>query len=517
MVALLGFTAVLVAASGAGLVAGRLRPRPETPASVRSPLAAWALGGGENGTLATWFLLGGSIFTAYTFVAVPALVYGVGGLGFFAVPYTIVVFQLAYLVLPALWRRAAVHGWLTPADVVRDRFGSPALALAVALTGLLATMPYIALQLLGLGALLSALGVAGGGVTSDLALTATFAVLAVGTYRHGLRTPTVVAVVKGVLIFAAAGVLAVAVLHRARGARPVFEGAAAALAGTPGAGLVLPPQLASSYVTLALGSAVALLLYPHVLLPSFAARDAGVLRRNAVALLAWTALLGLLALGGLAALSSGVTVPPGHAELAVPRLVREVLPDLPAGLVLGAVGVGALVPAAVMSVAAASGFASNVYLEYVNPRALPEQVRSVARTVSVLVKLGAVAFVLGLRTQDAISLQLLGGVWILQTLPAVLLGLAWRWVHRYALLAGLVTGVVAGTWLCAAQGFVAVTAVTVGGWSLGVYAGIVALGLNLAVAVLLTPLLNRWGISRGTDSTWSSARGTLRSEWEASA
>ena len=140
-----------------------------------------------------------------------------------------------------------------------------------------------------------------------------------------------------------------------------------------------------------------------------------------------------------------------------------------------------------------------------------------ARGVSVLVKLGALVFVLGLRTQDAISLQLLGGVWILQTLPAVLLGFVWRRVHRYALMAGLVLGVVTGTWLCAAQGFVAVTTVGVGGTGVGVYSGLVALAVNLAVAAGLTPLLDRWGVARGTDSTWSASRGTLRSEWEASA
>ena len=136
MGAVLGFGAVLGLASLVGVVAGRGR-RPAT-------LEGWALAGRRNGGVATWFLLGGSIFTAYTYVAVPALVYGVGALGYFAVPYTIVAMQLAFLVLPALWRRAAAHGWLGPADVVRDRFGSPALALTVALTGLLATMPYVA-------------------------------------------------------------------------------------------------------------------------------------------------------------------------------------------------------------------------------------------------------------------------------------------------------------------------------------------------------------------------------------
>jgi SSS family solute:Na+ symporter len=306
------------------------------------------------------------------------------------------------------------------------------------------------------------------------------------------------------------------VLRGSGGSARVFDEAGALLDAAPGASLLLPDQLASSYVTLAVGSAVALLLYPHVLLPTFAARDADVLRRNAVGLLAWSALLAVLALFGLVALAADVHVPEGSAELAVPALVRQLLPDVPAGLVLGAVGIGALVPAAVMSVAVGSSFANNVYLEYVNPRALPERVHQVARTVSVLVKIGALAFVLGLRTQDTILLQLLGGVWILQTLPAVLLALLVRWPHRYALVAGLVVGVVSGTWLVASQGFVAVTFVQVGGVQVGVYAGLVALAVNLAVVVLLTPLLDRFGASRGTDSTWSAARGTMRREWEAS-
>jgi len=513
---LLAFAAVLAAASLLGLLAGRFTgARAGDPSSA---LERWALGGRRNGTLATWFLLGGSIFTAYTFVAVPALMFGVGALGFFAVPYTVVVFQLAYLVLPPLWRAAAAHGWLTPADAVRDRFGSPALALAVAVTGVLATMPYVALQLLGLGALLTALGVPDHGLASDLALTATFAVLALGTYRHGLRTPTVVAVVKGVGLFAATALLVGAVLQRFGGAGRVFDEAGLRLGDgsgdRPGAGVLLPDALGSSYVTLAIGSAAALLLYPHVLLPTFAARDERVLRRNAVGLLAWSGLLAVLALCGLAALAAQVRAPAGNAELAVPALVRELLPDVPAGLVLGAIGIGALVPAAVMSVAVGTTFASNVYLEYVNPRALPDQVQQVARTVSVVVKLGALAFVLGLRSQDAILLQLLGGVWILQTLPAVLLALVARWPHRYALMAGLVVGVVAGTWLIASQGFVAVTVLRVGGVQVGVYAGLVALAANLAVTAALTPVLDRLGVARGTDSTRTGMRGTLRREWE---
>lgn len=495
---LLPFATVLVLASGIMLAAGRAR-RPATPVPGEE-FVAWALLGRRNGTISTWFLLGGTIFTVYTFVAVPALVYGVGGLGFFAVPYTIVVFQLGYLVLPRLWRQAVRHGWTTPADIVRDRFDSPVLAVAVSLTGLLATMPYIALQLLGVAALLSVMGLPAHGPAADLALTATFAVLAVGTYRRGLAAPAVVAVLKGVLLFLLTGLLIGLVLHATGGTGALFARAGTVPVGESGESgdsLPLPAGLGPAYVSLAAGSALALLLYPHVLLPAFAARSADVLRRTSLGLLAWTALLAALALAGLGARALGVLAPRGKAELAIPMLVRDLLPPAQTGLVLGAIAIGALVPAAVMSVAAASTFATNIYLEYVNPTAIPAQVTRVAKVVSVLVKFAALVFVLGLGAQEAITLQLLGGVWILQTLPAVLLGLRARRPHRYALLGGLVVGLCLGTGLVAAQGFVAVTEISVGGVSLGIYAGLLALAGNLAVTFALTPVLDRIGVTRG--------------------
>jgi SSS family solute:Na+ symporter len=505
--------AVLAAVSGLTLLAGRGRFRHRN-VPPGGELAEWALAGRGYGAVRSWFLLGGSVFTAYTFVAVPALVYGVGGLGFFAVPYTIVVFQLAYVLLPWLHRAAAVHGWVTPADAVRDRYGSPSLSLAVALTGILATMPYVALQLLGLSALLTVLGVPEQGPWADAALTATFAVLALGTYRHGLRAPALIAVVKGVGVFVVTGACVWLGLRAVGGPGPLFAQAGTLLRGRPGAGVLLPAGLGSSYVTLAVGSALALLLYPHVLLPAFAARDEDTLRRTSIGLLGWTALLGVVALAGTAALARGVRVPAGRAELAVPQLVHLSLPAPLAGAVLGVVGIGALVPAAVMSVAAASTFASNVYLEYVNPTALPSQVTQVARVVSVVVKLGALAFVLGLRSQDAITLQLLGGVWILQTLPAVVIGLRVHRLHRYALLAGLGVGVALGTALVAAQGFVAVTRFSVAGHEVGVYAGLVALVANLAVVAVLTPVLDAAGVPRGLDGTGLRLAGFARREWQ---
>src|ERR1700726_4751368 len=164
-------------------------------------LHEWGLGGRRFGTLITWFLLGGDIYTAYTFIAVPALMFGAGALGFFAVPYTIMVYPFVFAVFPRLWSVARQHGYITAGDFVRGRYGNRWLALAVAATGILATMPYIALQLVGIQVVIAALGITGQGLLGDLPLVIAFVILAAFTYTSGLRAPAAIAIVKDTLIW----------------------------------------------------------------------------------------------------------------------------------------------------------------------------------------------------------------------------------------------------------------------------------------------------------------------------
>src|SRR4028119_816508 len=177
--------------TGLGFFASRWRR-----AESLEHLDEWGLGGRNFGTWVTSFLAGGALYTAYTFVAVPALIYGAGALGFFAVPYTIIVYPMVFLVAPRLWSVAHRNGYVTPADFVRGRHGSSTLALAVAVTGIIATMPYIALPLIGIEAVLKATGIEG-----QLPLWIAFAVLAAYTYQAGLRGPALIAFVKDTLIY----------------------------------------------------------------------------------------------------------------------------------------------------------------------------------------------------------------------------------------------------------------------------------------------------------------------------
>ena len=157
-----------------------------------SQMHEWGLGGRQFGPWVTWFLLGGDLYTAYTVIAVPALVYSVGAYGFFAVPYTIIIYPFLYLALPRLWAVSHKRGYITAGDFVLGRYGSRPLELAVALTGILATMPYIALQLVGMEKVIGALGIAGEGWLAHAPLTIAFVILALYTYKSGLRAPAAI-------------------------------------------------------------------------------------------------------------------------------------------------------------------------------------------------------------------------------------------------------------------------------------------------------------------------------------
>src|SRR3984893_6607853 len=226
--ALIVFAVLFAVITIMGFVAGRWRR------GDLDQLHEWGLGGRRFGTIVTWFLIGGDLYTAYTFIAVPALMFGAGALGFFAVPYTVMIYPFLYLIFPRLWSVCHKHGYVTSADFVRGRYGNRWLALAVAFTGLVATMPYIALQLVGMQVVIGAMGIETSGLYGDLPLIIAFVILAAFTYSSGLRAPAMIAVVKDALIYITVFAAIVAVPVHLGGFGPMF-------AAIPKAKLLLAP------------------------------------------------------------------------------------------------------------------------------------------------------------------------------------------------------------------------------------------------------------------------------------
>jgi SSS family solute:Na+ symporter len=461
----------------------------------------WGLGGRRFGTIVTWFLLGGDLYTAYTFIAVPALIFGSGATGFFALPYTIIVYPLVFLVMPRLWSVCHRRNYVTPADFVRGRYSSQGLSLAVAFTGILATMPYIALQLVGIQVVLGAMGVGG-----DWPLIVAFAILAAYTYQSGLRAPALIALVKDTLIYATILVAVIYIPIKLGGFGHIFNSAAAALPAkhtSSGSAASLIPSSVSgqtAYATLALGSALALFLYPHALTGVLSAKSAKVIRRNAAILPAYSFLLGLIALLGYMVIAANIK--PSSSSYAVPDLFLHFFPSWFLGIAFAAIAIGALVPAAVMSIAAANLFTRNIYKPYLRPACSDADEARAAKLTSLVVKVGALAFILLMPLQDAINFQLLGGALILQTLPPVVIGLYARWPHRWALLAGWAVGMATGIYMGATSSFQSPLFVLhIFGLSINGYYALWALLANLIVTVVLGLLFSAARMRNQADET----------------
>ncbi|NYG06089.1 SSS family solute:Na+ symporter [Phycicoccus badiiscoriae] len=514
-VALTVLIVLFVLVTGMGFWATRWRR-----ADSMESLDEWGLGGRRFGTWVTWFLLGGDLYTAYTFVAVPAAMFALGSVsGFFAVPYTIVLYPIIFIFMSRLWSVSHRHGYVTPADFVKGRYGSRGLSLAVSITGILATMPYIALQLIGIQAVLEVAGVGGSNaLAKDLPLFIAFALLAAYTYSSGLRAPAVIAFVKDTLIYL---VIIVAVIYlptKVGGWDHIFSAAQHKMAkpsvanpAKPTGAFIPSNQQYWAYATLAFGSALALFMYPHSITATLSSSSRNTIRRNASILPAYSFVLGLLALLGWVAIAAG-TKPIGldgkpNAQLVIPQLFEDKFPSWFAGVAFAAVAIGALVPAAIMSIAAANTFTRNIYRDWIKPDATHAQEAKVGKLVSLLVKAFALVFVLALDKQNAINFQLLGGIWILQTLPAIVVGLYTRWFHKWALLAGWAVGMVYGT--IAAYNVINPTTKGHFGGSLAMipmigqmgYIAMTALVINLLIATVATVLLKALKVAGGPDET----------------
>ncbi|HEY1654202.1 MAG TPA: sodium:solute symporter [Candidatus Tumulicola sp.] len=460
----------------------------------------WALGGRRFGTIVSWFLLGGDLYTAYTFVAVPALIYGVGALGFFAVPYATIAYPIALVVLVRFWGVARKRGYVTAADFVRERFDDRPLEVAVALTGVVAAMPYIALQLVGMKAVFAQLGgmfAAYGGLP---ALTVSFALLAAYTYTSGLRAPASIAFVKDTLIYVTVIAAVVVIPAKLGGWANIFHASAAQLAirPKPSSILLAPPQY-FTYATMAFGSALSLFIYPHSITSVLAARSKEVLRRNAALLPIYSLLLGLLALLGYCAIAAGIKVQPANSSSVVPLLFARFFPAWFAGVAGAAVAIGALVPAAIMCIGAANLCASNVFSEFSAARK-PVGTRFV-RLLTLATCAGALLFIFFVPVPYAIDFQLLGGALMLQTFPAFVLGLWTRWFHPRALLAGWAAGLLASCAMAYAGGFGPNFTVREFGGSVTGFIALYALIANLAVAAALTVVFRKLSASAGADRT----------------
>ncbi|MGC8677279.1 MAG: sodium:solute symporter family protein [Hydrogenobaculum sp.] len=448
-------------------------------------LHEWALGGQRFGALLLWFLIGADLFTAYTFIAVPSGLFAKGPIFFFAVPYVAMGFGVALAVMPKFFAISKEKCHITAVDFVKDRYNSKALAITIAIVGILAELPYIALQIVGMKVVLATLLMQFKGINqnfiNELSLSIAFLILSWFTYKSGLRGATLTAVLKDFLILGTVVVLSLYIPLHYHGFYKAFE--------IKKAYATLNPKLISAYISLSVMSALALFLYPHAITGCLSSSDVKILKRSIAFLPVYGIGLAILALFGVLiyevkpAMDMLNHIPTSaRGSFVVPALIVSTMPQWFSGIALLGIFIGGLVPASIMAIAS-SNLMVNILRELNIANSSNET--KIAKWFSFLFKLIPLFFVFVVPPTFAIALQLVGGIIVLQTLPSIFLGLFIKKLNKESLMMGLLAGIGFGVYeLESVNHFGLIQNILMPSPFGPIFIGAAALGVNIAIVAL---------------------------------
>ena len=403
----------------------------------RMDLEQWTVGGRRFGVLLVFLLMAGEVYTTFAFLGASGWAYSRGGPALYVLAYLTLAYVVSFFILPQLWEVGRRYGMQTQSDFFGVRYRNRYLAGFVCIVGIVCFIPYLQLQITGLGIIVSIASF--GGIGRNAAMTVAVALLVAFVSASGVRAVAWVSVVKDVLMLVAAVAIGVGIpLVHFGGIGPMFT----ALAHARPAHLTLPGATANLghawFISTVLLTSLGFYMWPHSFAASFTARSADTLRRNAVVMPLYTLSLAFIFFAGFAT----VLIAPGMAngDLALLTVVRQSFPPWFLGIVGGAGALTAMVPASIFILTAATLFAKNLYRPLLAPAMSDDQVARLARAVVVVI--GLISLILAVFTSSTlVSLLLTGYAGVTQFFPGVLLGLYWKRVTTTAVFAGLVTGV----------------------------------------------------------------------------
>src|SRR5262245_34460683 len=450
-------------------------------------LEQWAVGGRGFGALFVFLLMAGEIYTTFTFLGGSGWAYGKGAPAFYILCYGAIAYAISYFLLPVVWRYATEHKLHSQADFFIRKYDSVALGVLVSLVNVAAIVPYLVLQLKGLGIIVSEASY--GGISQPTAIWAGIVVLVIYVIVSGVHGSAWTAVVKDIMILGVAVGLGIYFpYHYYGGYRPMFEAIEAAKPGF----LTLPDKgmSASWFVSTVLMSAIGFYVWPHTFASSYTARNEQVFRKNAVVMPLYQLVLLFVFFSGFAAILQVPGLKGAEADLSLLRLSKQTFPPLMVG-VIGAAGVlTALVPGSMLLMSAGTIFAKNVYRPLV-PRAGDGTVLLLARAMVPVLALIATLWALR-GGETLVPLLLMGYSFVTQLVPALFLSLGREPIVTKA---GAIAGIVAGETLIAIFGFTGTTlAKLFPSWPpviSDLNIGIVALIVNVVVLLLVS------GMTRG--------------------
>lgn len=463
LIALSVIAGIVVVASVVGFYAG---------ARHKMDLEEWTVGGRGFGLLLVWLLMAGEVYTTFTFLGASGWAYSRGGPALYILAYMPLAYVLSFFILPPIWEVGRKYRLQTQSDFFQLRYGSKTLSAFVALIGVIFIIPYLQLQLVGLGIIVEVSSF--GGVHRTPAMIVAFAIVAAFVSTSGIRGVAWVSVIKDFLLLFAAVFIGVAVPYTYFGG--IGKMFAAVIQAKP-THLVMPGSTRNLghawYISTVLLTSFGFYMWPQAFGSSFTAKSGDTLRRNAVVMPLYGITMPLMLFVGLSAL---LVLPDlTNGDLSLLTIVRKTFPAWFLGLVGGAGALTAMVPAAIQILTAATLFAKNLWRPIFAPNMSDQQVATLARiTVLAITAVALVSAVFSSAT--IVSLLLLGYAGVTQFFPGVVLGLFSKRVSGPAVFAGMVVGILIVTFL---------TLTGRDPW-MGLNAGFAALCLNFAVVAAVS-------------------------------
>ncbi len=461
--ALLIIFGVIIFSGLVGIYAGR---------NLKMNLENWTVGGRKFGIILIWLLMAGEIYTTFTFLGASGWAYSKGAPSFYILIYGALAYTLSFFILPKLWRIGKKYGLHTQPDYFIHRYNSRLLGVLVALIGVFSIVPYLQLQLQGLGFIVKV--ASNGTVRSELAILISFVLTCVFVYTSGLRGAAWVSVIKDTLMIAAVCVVGFGVPLIYFGSySKMFE----VLMEKMPEHLVFPgaaPHMGVWWVmSTILLTSLGFYMWPHVFGSAFSAKSDKVIKRNAIIMPFYQIPILLIFMVGFTA----VLVIPGleNGDLAFLSLVNKTYPSWFMGFIGAAGAVTAMVPAAILVLFASTLLSKNVYKAGFDPSADDEKVMRLSRFMVIVIMTVSLIFALFM-PNELVNLLILGYDGVCQFFPGVVFGLFWKRASKSAVMAGLLAGIV----------MVGVLILSGNDPFLGLNAGFIGLILNVVVTVTIT-------------------------------
>jgi len=400
-------------------------------------LEQWTVAGRGFGLILVWLLQAGEIYTTFAFLGAAGWAYSRGGPTLYILAYLMLAYVISFFILPQLWEVGRRHGMQTEPDFFVRRYGSKYLAGFVAIVGFIFIIPYVQLQLTGLGIIVTVASFEG--VNRTLAMIISVALVAAFVFARGVRAVAWVSVLKDFLMLSAAVAIGIGIPYKYFGG---IGNMFTALAQAKPTHLIMPGATKTMghawYISTVLLTSFGFYMWPHTFGSAFAAKSANTLRRNAVIMPLYSVTLPLMFFVGFAAL----LVVPGlsNGDLSLLTVVRKSFPAWFLGLVGGAGAITAMVPAALLLLTAATLFAKNFYRPVFAPSMTDDQVAKLAKVMVVVISVLALYFATH-SSPTLVQLLLIGYAGVTQFAPGVVFGLYWKRVTKTGVFAGMIIGV----------------------------------------------------------------------------